>query len=162
MTDVHSPERRSKNMRAVRSKDTSPELLVRKLLFSSGMRFRLHVKSLPGSPDIVLPKYRVAIFVHGCFWHGHGCHLFKMPQTRPDFWRAKINSNRERDALNEAALNLAGWRVMCVWECGLKGRLRIGAVELADQIVGWIKNGADRDCADAECMYKSVACAVPH
>jgi DNA mismatch endonuclease (patch repair protein) len=138
MADVHSPELRSKNMRAIRHKNTSPELLIRRLLFAKGFRFRLHVSSLPGAPDIVLPKHRVAIFVHGCFWHGHDCYLFKLPKTRTDFWKAKIGGNRERDTRNEAALLDAGWRVLSVWECALKGRLRLTDDDLIDRISEWI------------------------
>ena len=138
MTDVHSPERRSKNMRAIRSKNTNPELALRKLLFARGLRFRLHVNSLPGKPDIVLPKYRVAILVHGCFWHGHNCYLFKLPVARREFWQAKILQNKQRDKRDNEALLLAGWRVLCVWECALKGRLKWDADELADRIASWI------------------------
>lgn len=143
MTDVHTPERRSKNMQAVRSKNTSPELLIRKLLFARGFRFRLHVGSLPGAPDIVLPKYRTVIFVHGCFWHGHDCYLFKLPQTRTDFWQAKIKANSERDLRNAETLRLAGWRVLSVWECALKGRLRQVKDELGDRLACRIRAEAD-------------------
>jgi DNA mismatch endonuclease, patch repair protein len=143
MTDVHTPEGRSKNMRAVRSKNTSPELLIRKLLFARGFRFRLHVGSLPGVPDIVLPKYRTVIFVHGCFWHGHDCYLFKLPQTRTDFWKTKIDANSARDMRNTATLRLAGWRVLSVWECALKGRLRQDKDELGDRLARRIRAEAD-------------------
>lgn len=125
-------------MRAIRSKNTAPELLIRKLLFSLGYRFRLHVKNLPGTPDIVLPKYRTAIFVHGCFWHGHDCHLFTLPQTRRDFWQAKIDANRQRDLRSEDMLVSAGWRVLSVWECALKGRLKQEPDELAKQLISLI------------------------
>jgi DNA mismatch endonuclease (patch repair protein) len=127
-------------MRSIRSKNTAPELLIRELLFSLGFRFRLHVKSLPGTPDIVLPKYRTAIFVHGCFWHGHDCHLFKLPQTRPDFWQAKIDANRQRDLRSENMLISAGWHVLYVWECALKGRLKQDPDELAQLLMGLIQD----------------------
>ena len=120
MTDVHSPEVRSKNMRAIRSKDTKPELLVRKGLHAAGFRFRLHKAGLPGKPDLVLKKYRTVIFVHGCFWHGHDCKYFKTPKTRPDFWMSKIESNRARDKVNIKNLNLLSWHVILIWECATK------------------------------------------
>lgn len=134
MGDVHNSEIRSKNMRAIRAKNTAPEMRVRKLLFARGFRFRLHVRDLPGAPDIVLPKYRVALFVHGCFWHGHGCHLFKLPATRRDFWDTKIQSNRVRDIRDIGLLQAAGWRVICVWECALKGRFRLDEQLFADTL----------------------------
>jgi len=138
MVDVHNPERRSANMRAIRQKDTSPELKIRRLLFARGFRFRLHVKSLPGSPDIVLPKYRVAVFVHGCFWHGHGCHLFKVPTTRTEFWMTKIQGNRERDFRNQSQLLAAGWRVLTIWECSLKGKQKRSPDEVVERAADWI------------------------
>jgi DNA mismatch endonuclease (patch repair protein) len=143
MTDVHSPERRSKNMQAIRHKNTTPELLIRRLLHARGFRFRLHVRDLAGSPDIVLPKFRAAIFVHGCFWHGHGCHLFKLPQTRREFWENKINTNRARDVRNMAALQHGGWRVLTVWECAIKGRFRQPEDVLVDSIERWIRSDSE-------------------
>jgi DNA mismatch endonuclease (patch repair protein) len=106
-------------------KDTSPEMLVRKALFREGYRYRLHYPMLPGRPDLVLPKYRAVILVNGCFWHGHGCHLFKWPISRTDFWRKKISGNVERDRRNLAKYHEAGWRVLVIWECALKGRYRL-------------------------------------
>jgi len=121
MADVHSEQVRSYNMSQIRGKDTKPELLVRKFLFSRGLRYRLHDKKLPGKPDIVLPKYKTVIFVHGCFWHGHeGCKYFVVPKTRTDWWLDKINSNRIKDVGNVALLNAKGWNVIIVWECQLK------------------------------------------
>lgn len=119
MADVHSPEIRSKNMRAIRSANTKPELLVRKALFAAGFRYRLSPKRnlLPCKPDIILPKYTTVIFVHGCFWHGHDCKYFKVPKTRSDYWLEKIRTNRARDANNVHQLNLLGWHVIQVWEC---------------------------------------------
>lgn len=138
MADVHNAEQRSANMRAIRHKDTSPEMQIRRLLFAKGFRFRLHVKTLPGSPDLVLTKHRVAIFVHGCFWHGHGCHLFKVPATRTDFWLTKIQANRDRDCRDENKLLAEGWRILTIWECALKGRLKKSSSEIAEQMTAWI------------------------
>lgn len=109
-------------MAGIRGKDTKAELLVRKGLHRRGYRYVLHDKRLPGKPDLVLPKYRAVIFVHGCFWHGHDCHLFKWPKSREDFWRAKIEGNRERDTRAVEALIADNWRVMVVWECAFKGK----------------------------------------
>jgi DNA mismatch endonuclease (patch repair protein) len=138
MVDVHNTEQRSANMRAIRHKDTNPEMQIRRLLFAKGFRFRLHVKALPGSPDLVLPKHRVAVFVHGCFWHGHGCHLFKVPATRTEFWLAKIQANRDRDYRDEGQLLASGWRVLTIWECALKGKLKKLPSEVASQATAWI------------------------
>lgn len=121
MADVHSPETRSYNMSRIKGKNTKPELLVRKFLFAKGFRYRLHDKKLPGKPDIVLPKYKTVIFVHGCFWHGHeGCRYFVVPKTKTDWWLAKINRNKELDHLAVEKLKLAGWKVITVFECDLK------------------------------------------
>lgn len=121
MADVHSPETRSYNMSRIRSKDTKPELLVRKFLFSKGFRYRLHDKALPGKPDIVLPKYKTVIFVHGCFWHGHiGCKYFVVPKTRTDWWLKKIEGNKKLDFKNFQTLNELGWKVLTIFECELK------------------------------------------
>jgi DNA mismatch endonuclease (patch repair protein) len=121
MADVHSLSIRSYNMSRIRNKDTTPELIVRKFLFSKGFRYRLYDKNLPGKPDIVLPKYKTVIFVHGCFWHGHeGCKYFVVPKTRAEWWTAKIGKNKARDAIAADALISKGWRVIEVWECVLK------------------------------------------
>ena len=120
--DTVSSEKRSEIMRRVRQRNTGPEMVVRKLLHAIGYRFRLHRKGLPGSPDIVLPKYRAVIFVHGCFWHGHGCRKGRLPSTRRDFWRVKIDGNQSRDAKAEADLNALGYRVLIVWECKVKDK----------------------------------------
>jgi DNA mismatch endonuclease (patch repair protein) len=121
MSDVHSTEVRSYNMSQIRSKNTKPELLVRKLLYSNGFRFRLHRKDLPGKPDITLSKYKAVVFVHGCFWHGHlGCRYFVVPKTRTEWWLGKINRNKELDEINAAKLQGMGWRVIQIYECQLK------------------------------------------
>jgi DNA mismatch endonuclease (patch repair protein) len=120
-TDVYSPEKRSAVMRRVKGKDTSPELQVRKALTALGARYRLHRKDLPGSPDIVLPGRRLALFVHGCFWHGHDCARgARVPKANRDYWLAKVGRNRARDAASAQALTALGWRVETIWECELK------------------------------------------
>lgn len=121
MADVHTKEVRSFNMSQIRSKNTKPELIVRKYLFANGFRYRLHRKDLPGKPDIVLPKYKTAIFVHGCFWHGHkGCKYFVVPKTNTAWWLKKINRNIENDNTALDLLKQSGWKVITIWECKLK------------------------------------------
>lgn len=121
MTDVHSKETRSYNMSRIKGKDTKPEVLVRKYLFSKGLRFRKNDKRYPGHPDIVLPKYKTIIFVHGCFWHFHeNCRYAVMPSSNVDFWKKKLNGNRLRDERNKKALTEMGWNVIVIWECQLK------------------------------------------
>lgn len=119
--DVHEPEVRSYNMSRIKGKDTKPEMLVRKFLFAQGFRYRLHVKKLPGKPDIVLPKYKTVIFIHGCFWHGHkGCRYFVVPKTRTEWWINKIERNKQNDKIAIKALKKAQWDVITIWECELK------------------------------------------
>lgn len=121
MADVHDEKTRSYNISRIKAKDTKPEVLVRRFLFSNGFRFRLHDKRLPGKPDIVLPKYRAVIFVHGCFWHGHkGCKYFVLPKTRSAWWQAKIEGNAARDTEAQEVLRAENWRVFVIWECELK------------------------------------------
>jgi DNA mismatch endonuclease (patch repair protein) len=121
MTDVHEPEVRSYNMSRIRSKDTKPEMIVRRFLFKNGFRYRLHVKDLPGKPDIVLPKYKTVIFVNGCFWHYHkGCRYFVLPKTRTEWWLQKVKATAARDKASEIALQVLGCKVIPVWECELK------------------------------------------
>lgn len=138
MADRLSPDQRRLNMSRVRAKNTGPEMMVRALLHRAGFRFRLHRRDLPGCPDMILPRFRAAIFVHGCFWHGHNCSLFRMPATRTDFWSAKIDANRRRDETAVAALRDAGWRSLWVWECALKGRGRLPQDMLTSGITGFI------------------------
>lgn len=121
MADIVDVITRSRMMSGIRGKNTKPEILVRKALSSQGFRYRLHRKDLPGAPDIAMPGRKIAIFAHGCFWHMHqGCRLAKMPSTRPEFWRAKLCRNSERDSEAVAALAALGWRVLIVWECSTK------------------------------------------
>lgn len=123
MADNHSKEVRSMNMSHIRSKNSKPEELVRKYLFSKGFRYRKNVKTLPGCPDIVLPKYKTVIFVNGCFWHKHDCPRFIWPSTNEEYWRPKIMGNVERDKRNLAELQQLGWTVLTVWECELKKKV---------------------------------------
>ena len=123
MADNHSKEVRSMNMSHIRSKNSKPEELVRKYLFSKGFRYRKNVKTLPGCPDIVLPKYKTVIFVNGCFWHKHDCPRFVWPSTNEEYWRPKIMGNVERDKRNLAELQQLGWTVLTVWECELKKKV---------------------------------------
>lgn len=127
-------------MARIRGRHTQPELSIRKLLFARGKRYRLHSK-LPGSPDIVLPRYRAALFVHGCFWHGHDCRPALRPASRPEYWSNRIARNRTRDARALAMLHQLGWRVAVVWECAVRNQQKIDAEELADRLVGWLEEG---------------------
>jgi DNA mismatch endonuclease, patch repair protein len=121
MADVHTKAQRSYNMSQIRSANTKPELLVRKFLHAQGLRYKLHDKTLPGKPDIVLPKYKTVIFIHGCFWHGHAnCKYYKLPQTRTQWWANKIATNKVNDAKAVKALKKDGWWVQVIWECKLK------------------------------------------
>lgn len=121
--DVHSKETRSYNMSRIKSSNTKPEEIVRKYLFSKGLRYRKNDKRLPGTPDIVLPKYKTVIFVNGCFWHGHeGCRFFVVPKTNTEFWVNKIEANKQRDSRKTNDLQSLGWKVIVVWECQLKSK----------------------------------------
>ena len=130
MADVHTPAQRSYNMSRVKSKDTKPELTVRKFLHGHGFRYRLHDKTLPGTPDLVLPKYKTVIFVHGCFFHGHdNCRYFVVPKTRTDWWLNKINTNKRHDAENESKLVSQGWEIITIFECELRPKVREGRLQ---------------------------------
>ncbi len=125
MTDVMTPEQRSRCMAAIKGKDTKPEMIVRKYLFSRGLRYRVNNRKLPGSPDIVLKKYKTVVFIDGCFWHGHeGCKYYRLPKSNVDFWRHKITMNMARDYANGVDLRLAGWRVIRIWECEIKTKTK--------------------------------------
>lgn len=125
MPDKLTPEQRHRCMASIKSRNTKPEVLVRKFLFARGLRFRINVKRLPGTPDIVLKKYRTCIFVNGCFWHGHeGCNYYVMPKTNTEFWKAKIERNRARDLDRRIKLRDMGWHVIQIWECQLKPKVR--------------------------------------
>lgn len=135
MADNHTKESRSINMAHIRSTNTKPEEIVRKYLFSKGFRYRKNVRTLPGCPDIVLPKYKTVIFVNGCFWHKHDCPRFVWPSSNKDYWKTKILRNVERDQKNAKSLELQGWRIITVWECELKKKVAEHTLEmLADEI----------------------------
>ncbi|WP_223833405.1 very short patch repair endonuclease [Pedobacter riviphilus] len=121
MADVHNKETRSYNMSRIKGKNTKPEMLVRRFLHANGFRYRLHVKDLPGKPDIALPKYKTVIFIQGCFWHGHDqCRYYVIPKTKTEWWLNKINGNKTKDSSNIESLKNAGWQVIEIWECELK------------------------------------------
>lgn len=138
MADIVDQATRSRMMAAIKGTNTKPEILVRRALHAAGFRFRLHVKNLPGKPDIVLPKYRTAIFVHGCFWHGHDCKNFRLPKTRTTFWRTKIRGNKKRDDEALELLKSSGWRVATIWECAISRGARKKDAKIAEKCAKWI------------------------
>ncbi|WP_271146612.1 very short patch repair endonuclease [Brevundimonas sp. NIBR10] len=138
MPDIVDTATRSRMMSGIRGKNTKPEMLLRQGLHKRGLRYRLHEKTLPGKPDLVFARMQAVLFAHGCFWHGHNCHLFRMPSTRPEFWAAKIERNREVDQRSTAALLDGGWRVGVVWECALKGRTRLPLDAVLDECQAWL------------------------
>jgi DNA mismatch endonuclease (patch repair protein) len=142
MVDVVDRETRSRMMAGIQGKHTRPEVFVRRGLHAMGYRYRLHVRGLPGRPDLVFPSRRCVIFVNGCFWHGHSCPLFKWPSTRRDWWRAKITATRRRDRLARRRLQQEGWRVLTIWECALKGSRRQDPDKLLAEAALWL----DGDC----------------
>lgn len=145
--DVLTPEQRRLNMSCIRGRDTRPEMTIRQALHSCGYRFRLHRRDLPGCPDLVFPRYRAVIFVHGCFWHGHDCPLFKWPGTRRAFWENKITRTAQRDAQNIAALLQLDWRVLILWECALRGSGRLTHEDVTQRCSSFLSS-ADRQIAE--------------
>ncbi|MBA4327121.1 MAG: very short patch repair endonuclease [Polaromonas sp.] len=139
MVDVVDSATRSRMMSGIRGRNTKPEILIRSLLHRQGFRFRLHVRDMPGKPDIVLPRYRAVVFVHGCFWHGHSCPLFKLPGTRPDFWREKIERNQNNDNRAKRELLADGWRVGVIWECALRGAGK-NIEGVAQSLADWLRS----------------------
>ncbi|MFC6671844.1 very short patch repair endonuclease [Marinobacterium aestuariivivens] len=142
MTDVHDQKTRSRNMAAIKPGNTKPELLVRSHLHSLGFRYRIHDSRLPGKPDLVFPKYKAVIFVHGCFWHMHCCSLFKIPKTRTEWWIKKLNQNKKRDLLAQKELEELGWKVLTVWECAIRGRNKVNTSSLISSIAQWLTLGS--------------------
>lgn len=143
MTDIVDSQTRPRMMAGIRGKDTKPELVLRRSLHALGFRYRLHAKGIPGKPDLVLPKYKAVIFVHGCFWHRHpGCRYASAPATRPEFWASKFSVNMARDSAVRSALLLAGWRVATIWECALRTESGVAAVR--EGVASWL-HGAERE-----------------
>lgn len=143
MTDITAPDVRSRMMSGIRAKNTKPELVLRRALHAWGLRYVLHRRDLPGKPDIVFPRWRAALFVHGCFWHGHDCGLHKSPGSHTEFWREKVESNRNRDVRAEAHLRGVGWRVGTVWECSMRGKSRQTPEQLAKRVADWLDSQLD-------------------
>lgn len=158
MADVHTPDQRHRNMAAIHSASTKPELHLRHALWRLGFRYRVNVKDLPGSPDIVLPKYRTVVFVHGCFWHGHkGCKYYSVPKTNTEFWTAKVARNQERDQKVWRQLEAKGWFVIIVWECQMKSAVleeTISRVEAEILRNGEILQQAKKDRRKAREEYR--------
>jgi DNA mismatch endonuclease (patch repair protein) len=127
-------------MAKIRDRNTKPELVLRKALFALGLRYRLHQKDLPGTPDLVFPKYGAVVFIHGCFWHGHSCKLFVTPATNREFWTTKIGQNRDRDKRALSQLGKLGWRVLTVWECALRGPEKTPVDEVAQRVKRWLSS----------------------
>lgn len=144
MADTLTPEQRHLNMSRIRSADTKPEMLIRRMLHGRGFRYRLHRSALPGTPDIVLPRYNAVVMIHGCFWHGHRCHLFSLPKTHTEFWAGKIAVNQERDQKAEYDLRKLGWRVACIWECALRGRKKQDRVFVTDKLSEFVNSAENR------------------
>jgi DNA mismatch endonuclease (patch repair protein) len=139
VADIVDAATRSRMMSGIRSRHTKPERIVRSGLHRLGYRFFLHSRKLKGTPDLVLPKYRAVIFVHGCFWHGHECRLFRMPGTRTEFWKAKIGRNRQNDDSARKALADLGWRVLVIWECALRGHSEKEVASLIQRVSAWLR-----------------------
>jgi len=140
MADVVDKETRSRMMSGIRAKNTKPEMVVRRGIFRRGFRYRIHVRSLPGRPDLVLPRYGAVVFVHGCFWHRHDCELFRWPQSKKVFWRKKLDRNAKLDRLAIQSLREAGWRVLVVWECAIKGHNRGNIPRMLTAMERWLKS----------------------
>lgn len=138
--DTVDTQTRSKIMARVGQKNTGAEMLLRRALHRKGLRYRLHERSLPGSPDIVFPRYRAVLFVHGCYWHSHGCYRSTVPKSRREFWTHKFETNRLRDERSRELLVAAKWRVLTVWECALSGKLSIPAEDVADAVKCWLES----------------------
>lgn len=140
MTDVHALDVRSKNMRAVKGRDTRPEKIFRKLIFSAGYRYRLNASTLPSTPDLYLPKYKAVVPINGCFWHAHKCSLFRLPSTNKNFWYKKLTDNILRDKRNIKHLIRDGYRILVVWECAIKGKTKLESEIILNLFCRWIES----------------------
>jgi len=148
--DIVSPHTRSRMMSGIKGKNTKPELIIRKALFKRGFRYRLHKQNIPGRPDLVFNKHNAVIFINGCFWHCHDCHLFKWPQTRTEFWSEKLSGNRLRDIHNQQELVKKGWRFLIVWECALKGRQKQSLDKIVDRIEIWLNSQSPSESIEGQ------------
>ncbi|MHB8422341.1 MAG: very short patch repair endonuclease [Leptospirales bacterium] len=144
MVDIVDKATRSRMMRGIRSENTKPEIFIRKGLHREGFRYRLHDPKVTGHPDLVFPKYHAVLFIHGCFWHGHDCSLFRYPETRKKFWEEKIRRNRKRDADVRQILTDAGWRIGVVWECAMRGRRKMETADLIETLTDWLTGEENR------------------
>lgn len=140
MTDRVSPEVRSHIMACIKGKDTKPEMVIRRALHALGFRYRLHVKDLPGHPDMVFPKYKAVILVNGCFWHGHDCHISNRQKSRSEYWEQKITNNMNRDEKNKKQLHALNWRVATIWECAITGKMKTPLDNMSNLISLWLKS----------------------
>ncbi|MBH9969953.1 DNA mismatch endonuclease Vsr [Commensalibacter sp. M0270] len=143
MIDIVDQKTRSRLMSCIRCKNTAPEMFIRRILHSRGYRYRLHDHKLPGKPDMVFRKYNAVIFIHGCFWHGHDCHLFRMPSSRVEFWKNKIETNKKRDMNAICNLRELGWRSMIIWECAIKGKKKVSVEDLVSITDYWFRKCND-------------------
>lgn len=147
--DVLTPAQRQLNMSRIRSRDTQPELLIRRGLHAQGFRFRLHHRHLPGRPDLVLTRHRTVVFVNGCFWHSHGCHISRMPEMRREYWQPKLDRTVDRDRDAASVLRTRGWRIVTVWECAVRGRTRLVFDDVIAKIERFVRFGTDATLAIA-------------
>ena len=138
--DIVSPEKRSRMMSGIHSKNTKPEMRIRQALHARGFRYRIHSPEVYGKPDIIMKKHNAIIFIHGCFWHGHDCPLFRLPKTRTEFWQKKIDTNRERDKKVYSRLRDEGWRIAIIWECSMRGKGKMDFLTLVDILAEWIES----------------------
>jgi DNA mismatch endonuclease, patch repair protein len=143
VADIVDQATRSRMMAGIRNKNTRPEIQIRNALHANGFRYRLHASNVPGQPDATFPRYRATLFVNGCFWHGHDCHLFRLPGTRVEFWREKIARNRQRDEKVRQQLREKGWRTLTIWECAIKGRDSIGLPRVVSEASTWLRSSSD-------------------
>ncbi len=155
--DVLTPEQRRFVMTRIRGKNTKPELIIRRGLYARGLRYRLHKAGIPGKPDLVFANHRTVIFVHGCFWHGHECSLFRWPKTREGFWENKIRCNMERDKSTLNTLRAMGWRVLVIWECALRGKNKRVLVDLLDSAENFVRYG---DKSHLEIKEEQFDCSI--
>lgn len=156
--DTVDNQTRSRIMSSVGQKDTGPEMLLRTVLHGAGLRYRLHDRTLPGSPDLVFPRFRAVVFVHGCYWHSHGCYRSTVPKSRRTFWEGKFSANRQRDRRDLDALNTRNWRAMIVWECALKGKTACPPAAITEVVKAWLRSS--ESFAEFPCRSSTATTSV--